>query len=75
MRGEPDLRRIEFHLRENQHDDDTVAIGMAARAYLEEENFEPAKDAEFIGCTCLLLDMTCIILLRLIYFFYVHVFR
>ena len=52
VRGETDLRWIEFHLRENQqlHDDDKVAIGMAARTYLEEENFEPAKEAKFIGC-------------------------
>ena len=50
VRGETVLRRIQFHLRENQHDDNTVAIGMAARAYLEAENFEPVKEAKFIGC-------------------------
>lgn len=48
VRGQTDLREVEFHLRENQHDDATVAIGMAARTFMDEENFEPAKEAKFI---------------------------
>ena len=48
VRGQEDLREVDLRLRENQHDNDTVAIGMAARAYLADENFEPAKDAKLI---------------------------
>jgi len=48
VRGQTDLREVKFDLRENQHDDATVAIGMAARAFMDEEDFTPAQQAKFI---------------------------
>ena len=48
LRGQTDLREVKFDLRENQHDDANVAIGMAARTFMEEEDFGPAQQAKFI---------------------------
>ena len=47
LRGQTDLREVKFDLRENQHDDASVAIGMAARTFMEED-FGPAQQAKFI---------------------------
>ncbi|KAK2176476.1 hypothetical protein NP493_662g01031 [Ridgeia piscesae] len=48
LRGQTDLCEVKFDLRENQHDDTTVAIGMAARTFMDEEDFGPAQQAKFI---------------------------
>ncbi len=51
IRGQTDLRTIDFASRTNQHDDETPAVGMAARTFLaveEEEGGVPsAKEAVF----------------------------
>lgn len=47
IRGQQDLRTVEFTLLDNQHSDDTIAIGMPARAFLATEDLEPAQTAKF----------------------------
>ena len=62
VRGQEDLREVDLRLRENQHDNDTVAIGMAARACLADENFEPAKEAKFIRYNILVCPVEIVVL-------------
>ncbi len=50
IRGQQDLRQVAYTSLANQHDDDTIAIGMSARAYLATEEFEPAQTARFFRC-------------------------
>ena len=61
VRGQEDLREVDFRLRENQHDNDAVAIGMASRAYLADENFEPAKEAKFIRYNILVCSVEIVV--------------
>ena len=48
VHGQADLREVKFSLRENQHDDTTGAIGMAAQTYVDEEDFGPTQQAKLI---------------------------
>ena len=47
IRGQQDLRTVQYTLLENQHPDDNIAIGMPARAYIAAEELEPAQTAKF----------------------------
>ena len=47
IRGQQDPRTVEFTLLDNQHPDDTIAIGMPARAYLAAEELDPTQTAKF----------------------------
>ena len=50
IRGQADLRTIHFEQRENQHDDDIIAVGMGARTFLaiEEGGVTSAKKAVLV---------------------------
>ncbi|KAK2157429.1 hypothetical protein NP493_1878g00002 [Ridgeia piscesae] len=48
IRGQQDLRTVQYTLLGNQHPDDNIAIGMPARAYLAAE--EPAQTGKFFRC-------------------------
>ena len=43
LRGQTDLREVKFDLRENH-----AAVGMAARMFMDEEDFGPAQQVTFI---------------------------
>ena len=47
IHGQPDLRQLKYDSLENQHPDDMIAIGMTARAFVADENLEPAKITKF----------------------------
>ena len=50
IRGQQDLRQVDYGTTSNQHDNDTIAIGMPARAYLATDEFEPAQTTRFFRC-------------------------
>ena len=51
--GPQDTDHMEFTLLDNQHPDDTIAIGMPARAYLAAEELDPTQTAHVRFVICL----------------------